>query len=281
MEKDLTLNPSELETLLKTNYSIANVWQFQNTRAFLQNSINHSLMYPNYNNLFIMSSAMENVLNEIPQRPNINYIVYNQKFRNLEAKASKSQLLTDESKEYVTYIFNLPERRFEKAKNNRDSNPLKLMYMNNGKLDPQIRELKQINKRNSNFLLVPYESINELAQIRDKIIVLTHSSSYDAHLTQLKPKDNITYFVLGEDKNRNLIADPSKSQYFVSKQNEELLGYFNNLRKGSNLTSLIKFPAFNEPEMVRNSQNFKFSRPLAFKSGLDLSKVRILPEFQK
>lgn len=51
--------------------------------------------------------------------------------------------------------------------------------------------------------------------------------------------------------------------------------------KRSDLSGQIRFPGFNVPAVVQNSANFKFSRPLAFKSGLDLSKIRILPEFKR
>jgi hypothetical protein len=71
----------------------------------------------------------------------VNYIVYNSEFRKKPQPETKTLLLTDENPEYVTYLFNLPEHRYDRAKRYSGSLPLQLMYMDKGKYDKQVKDL--------------------------------------------------------------------------------------------------------------------------------------------
>lgn len=63
-------------------------------------------------------------------------------------------------------MYNLPETRYEPAKNMVSKNPLKLMYLNNGKYETQVQQLKEIMRRNPNFGIYPYQNISDLSQVK-------------------------------------------------------------------------------------------------------------------
>lgn len=44
------------------------------------------------------------------------YLVYDEEFRFDPHQRTSSKLMTDETEEYVTYLYNLPEKRYDKAK---------------------------------------------------------------------------------------------------------------------------------------------------------------------
>lgn len=53
------------------------------------------MQYPNYNNVFILSSGTEALLEQLPNKNKVNYIVYDEGFRNLAMKQTATQLRTD------------------------------------------------------------------------------------------------------------------------------------------------------------------------------------------
>lgn len=63
-------------------------------------------------------------------------------------------------------MHNLPETRYEPAKNMVSKNPLKIMYLNNGRYESHVQLLKEIMRRNPNFAVYPYQNISDLSQIK-------------------------------------------------------------------------------------------------------------------
>lgn len=60
------------------------------------------------------------------------------------------------------------------------------MYLNNGRFDQELIWLKEISKRNPNFVLVPYQSISDLSQLKENVVVLSDSKGYNDHIAQLR-----------------------------------------------------------------------------------------------
>ena len=98
--------------------------------------------------------------------------------------------------------------------------------------------------------------------------MLTDANSYNEHINSLKYRENIKYFVLGNDGSKYLYADPSKSEYFLAKDNREVNGYFNNLRKLPGLASPLRLPNFDLPALVKKQVNTAGLGPMKFRSGI-------------
>ncbi len=81
--------------LLKNNHSIINLWSFDNNKSSIDNAINHSMLFPNYNNIFILSKSSEDILDQHPNKNRVNYIVYDEGFRGLPLKQSATLMRTD------------------------------------------------------------------------------------------------------------------------------------------------------------------------------------------
>jgi hypothetical protein len=105
--------------------------------------------------------------------------------------------------------------------------------------------------------------------------VLADANSYNQHINSLKYRENIKYFVLGNDSSKYLYADPSKSEYFLAKDNREVNGYFNNLRKLPGLASPLRLPNFDLPALVKKQVNTAGLGPMKFRSGIELAKLQI------
>lgn len=111
IEDKLTLDPEQIN-LLKANHSIVNIFSFEGNQKSISNAINHSKSFPNYNHLLIMKKGSANILESMPNTENVNYIIYDEEFRKNGKQVTKSDLLTDEKEEFITYLFNLPENRY-------------------------------------------------------------------------------------------------------------------------------------------------------------------------
>lgn len=75
-----------------------------------------------------------------------------------------------------------------------------------------------------------------------------------------------------------MIANQSNFEYFVTKDETELYGFMNNLRRTAG-SPILKAPVPNDPFIVKNYQSLKFSRPIAFRSNMDLNALKLLPPF--
>ena len=71
---------------------------------------------------------------------------------------SNGLLETEDIDEYGMYLYNLPEKRYEKAK--KLKRKIYLWYLNNSSVIPFVEELIPITKRNPVFELKPYNKLN-------------------------------------------------------------------------------------------------------------------------
>ena len=76
--------------------------------------------------MFLVKEGTDGKIDRHKDRDQINYIVYE---RSKPYKNKFADLTTNEEEEYVTYLKNLPEKRYDKAK--KLEKPLTLYYKKN------------------------------------------------------------------------------------------------------------------------------------------------------
>lgn len=54
------------------------------------------MSFPNYNNVFIFNKNTTNILDQLPNKNKINYLVFDENFRKFGLQRTTAELLTDE-----------------------------------------------------------------------------------------------------------------------------------------------------------------------------------------
>lgn len=77
------------------------------------------------------------------------------------------------------YLYNLPEKRYEKAKKLKKK--VNLMYLNNSSITPLVRDLVPIQQRNPAFELKAYNKINDLRKTENDSVILVDNELHQLH----------------------------------------------------------------------------------------------------
>lgn len=151
-----------------------------------------------YNSLFVVDHELYDKLGSRKDLDKINYLTFDQR----PYPDSHADLVTDERPEMVTYLMNLPEKRYQKAKNM--PKKMKLLYKND--IGPhRIKKIEEIAKRNKNIKPAEYNIRNLKNALADHdatpVVLLDEKDEgkVKKEVNDAKITEEVNYFILGNN----------------------------------------------------------------------------------